>query len=126
MEGYQAINHIMQLLSREANAALLAVRLAISFDCSFLSIEGDSLVTMLAINDSLLFLEWNTEPIISDILFQLRFIPIWKALKVFRCANFSAHQIVRWVTANHVFCSIPHCFSFIYVLWFRSDNDPPL
>jgi hypothetical protein len=45
----------MQLPSRKAHAALLVVRLAVSFGCSSLSIEGDSLITVLAINDPFLF-----------------------------------------------------------------------
>lgn len=50
----------------EAHAALLAIRLATAHGCSPLLIEGDSLLTTLAIKDPHLFLDWNSAPVISD------------------------------------------------------------
>jgi hypothetical protein len=45
----------MDALMGEAHAALLASRLAVSMGCSPLIIEGDSLLTILALKDPLLF-----------------------------------------------------------------------
>lgn len=51
----------------EAHTTLLTLRLAVSFGCSPLIIEGDSLLIIIAIKDPLLFSDWNTALIISDI-----------------------------------------------------------
>lgn len=110
----------------EAHAALLAVRLAVSCGCSPLVIEGDSLVTVMAINNPTLVSDWSIEPLISDILLNLHSIPVWNAFKISRCAYFSAHQVARWAAANHVFGSILPCTPFISALRFRSGKDPPL
>jgi hypothetical protein len=110
----------------EAHIAFLAVRLTVSFGYSSLVVEGDSLVTMMAINNPHLFFDWNIEPLIFDILLQLHSFPVLKALKILRCANFCAHQVTRWAATNHVFGSILHCSPFISAIRFRSRNDPPL
>jgi hypothetical protein len=56
--------HSLKLPSMDANkgeacAALLAVRLAITAGVSSLLIEGDSLLTVLAIKEPHLFADWN-------------------------------------------------------------------
>jgi hypothetical protein len=79
----------------EAHAILLAVCLAIFFGCSPLVIEGDSLVTMMAINNPLLVSDWNIKLLISNILLELHFIPVLNVFKKFRWVNFSAHQVAR-------------------------------
>ncbi|GLT60899.1 hypothetical protein SLA2020_336400 [Shorea laevis] len=50
----------------EASAALLAICLALSVGCSSLQLEGDSLLTILAINKGHLFLGWTSAPVIAD------------------------------------------------------------
>jgi hypothetical protein len=75
----------------EAHVALLAIKLAASTSCSSLIIEGDSLGTILAINDPHLFCDWNTGSVITDIQHQLLSIPKWKALKIY-----------RWLTLVHI------------------------
>lgn len=47
----------------EALAALLAVWLTHSFGCSSLILEGDSLLTILAVNEPCFCADWNTESI---------------------------------------------------------------
>lgn len=110
----------------EAHAALLAVRMAASLGCTSLCLEGDSLVTVLAIKDPFLFSDWISESVISDISLQLLSFSDWKVSKISRCANFCAHQVARWAAANHVFGSIPPYSPFISALRFRSGKDPPL
>lgn len=66
----------------EANTTLLAVRLAFSFRYSSLIIEGNSLLTVLAINEPHLFTDWNNAPIVSDIRLQLISCSDWKALNL--------------------------------------------
>jgi hypothetical protein len=56
----------------EAMAALLGVDLALSFGCTELLIEGDFLVTILAINQLSLFTDLTFAPIISDIHLKLQ------------------------------------------------------
>jgi hypothetical protein len=51
----------MDALMGEAHAALLASRLAVSMGCSPLIIGGDSLLTILALKDHLLFSDWISD-----------------------------------------------------------------
>jgi hypothetical protein len=54
----------------EAQAGLLVVNLALFNGCSSHFLEGDSLLTILAINKAHLFTDWSCDscaPIISDI-----------------------------------------------------------
>jgi hypothetical protein len=110
----------------EAHAALLAVRLAVSFGYRSLVIEGDSLVTILAINDPSLFFDWSIDPVLTDIKDQLLSIPSWKALKISRCANFGAHHVARWAASNLVFGCIPTTSLFLSFVCIRSGKDPSL
>jgi hypothetical protein len=50
----------------EAHAALLASWLAVSMGCSPLIIERDSVFTILALKDPLLFSNWIFAHVISD------------------------------------------------------------
>jgi hypothetical protein len=128
--NYLAINTLklplMDANLGEAHAALLAARLAHSFCCSSLIIEGDSLLTILIITDPHLFENWNSAPVISDIRLQLSPCVDWKTLKFYRCANVCAHLIARWAASNLVFGCI---FTFSYslsLIRFLSGKDPPL
>jgi len=58
----------MDALMDEAHEALLASRLAVSMGYSPLIIEGDSLLTILALKDPLLFSYWISAPVIFDSL----------------------------------------------------------
>lgn len=58
---------VMDATLGEAHAALLASRLAVSYDCSSLVNERDSLLTILAIIDPQFFVEWNIAPIVFHI-----------------------------------------------------------
>jgi hypothetical protein len=110
----------------EALAALLAVRIASSFGCSSIIIEGDSLLTVLAIQKPHLFLSWNTDAIISDITEVLDSFSSWEVFKISRCANMCAHYVARWAASNLVFGSIPPYHPFLSALRIRSGKDPPL
>jgi hypothetical protein len=107
----------------EAHAALLAVRLAVSYGCQSLVIEGDSLVTILAINDPSLFSGWCIDPVLADIKDQLLSIPSWKALKISRCANFGAHHVAGWAASNLVFGCIPTISLFLSFVCIKSGKD---
>jgi hypothetical protein len=110
----------------EAHAALLAVSLAVSVGCSSLVLEGDSLLTIVAINDPSLFLDWASAPVISDLHGLLLSIPVWSALKISRSANFCAHNVAKWAASHRVFGSIPPSSPFLSSVRFRSGKDPPL
>jgi hypothetical protein len=116
----------MDALMGEAHAALLASRLAVSMGCSPLIIEGDSLLTILALKDPLLFSDWIFAPVISDSLVQLHSINVWSALKISRCANLDAHLVAGWAASHLVFGSIPTFSPFISSIRLRSGNDHPL
>jgi hypothetical protein len=72
----------------EAQAALLALRLAASNGTSSLFIEGYALTAILAIKNPNLFREWNFSSVLDDIHFIFSSFQSWKALKVSCCANF--------------------------------------
>jgi hypothetical protein len=61
--------------------------------CSPLIIEGDSLLTIMALKDPLLFSNWISAPVIFDFLVQLHSINVWSALKISRCGNLDAHIV---------------------------------
>ncbi|XP_059441832.1 uncharacterized protein LOC132174155 [Corylus avellana] len=110
----------------EAHGALLATSLAVSVGCSSLILEGDSLLSIVAIKDPHLFSDWVSAPVISDTLDLLLSIPVWSALKISRSANVCAHNVARWAASHHVFGSIPTSSSFLSSVRFRSGKDPPL
>jgi hypothetical protein len=66
----------MDALMGEAHAALLAFRMIVSMGCSSLIIEGDSLLTIMALKDPLLVSDRIFSPVISDFLVQLDSINI--------------------------------------------------
>jgi hypothetical protein len=57
----------MNAILGEAHAALLVIRLAYVHGCSPLVIEGDSLLTILAIKVPHLFLDFISAPVISNV-----------------------------------------------------------
>lgn len=59
---------LLEVNAGEAQAALLAVQFAFSFDCHSLSLESDSLTVILAINKFSHFSDDSFAPIIGDIL----------------------------------------------------------
>lgn len=119
----------MDALLGEANAALLAFaasRLAVSMSWLPVMIEGDSLLTIIALNDHLLFLDWTSVLVISDIQVQLLSINVWSALKTFRCANVDAHFVGKWAVSHLVFESFYTISPFILSIRLKSGNDYPL
>jgi hypothetical protein len=83
------------VLQGEAHAALLVVRLAASLGLGPISVEGDALLVILAINSPTLFSSWYFVNCISDISLTLSSFQSWNALKVSRCANFRAHALAK-------------------------------
>ena len=120
-----------KLLSTEVNkgesiAALTGIDLAILQGCNNLLIEGDSLVSILAINNQNLFTEWSIAPIIADIQLKLQHFQVWNATKVSRSANFRAHHLAKWAATNLVFGSIPNSSSILSSIRINSGKDPPI
>jgi hypothetical protein len=79
-EKFLAVNTLklppIDALMGEAHAALLASKLAVSMGCSPLIIEGDSLLTILALKDHLLFSDRIFAPVIFDSFVQLHSINV--------------------------------------------------
>ena len=75
----------------EAFAALLAVRLAASYSCSSIHVEGDSLLIILAINQGHFLSDWPCALVIVDCRQQLSFFSTLTASKVSKYANTRAH-----------------------------------
>jgi hypothetical protein len=110
----------------EAHAVLLAISLVVSVGCTALCLKGDSLLTIVAVNDPLLFYAWASAPLILDSLDLLLSIPVWSALKIYRSANVCAHNVAKWAASHRVFGSIPNSSPFLSSVRFRSGKDPPL
>jgi hypothetical protein len=114
------------VLLGEATAALLAIRLAATLGRVDFTLEGDSLLVTLAINNPPTFSFWCFCNIVSDISVFLSSFQSWKTLKVSRSANFMAHALGKWAATNHVFGSIPKGSPILSSIWIQSGNDPPL
>jgi hypothetical protein len=59
--------HCSDALQGEAIVALLTTRMSVSLGCNLLSLEGDALLVVLAINNPTLFSSWSFANCISDI-----------------------------------------------------------
>jgi hypothetical protein len=96
----------IDVLQGEAHVALLVVRLAASMGLGPISVEGDALFVILAINSPALFSTWSFANCIFYISLTLSSFQSWNALKVSQCANFMAHALTKWAASNRVFGSI--------------------
>jgi hypothetical protein len=113
-------------LQGEALAALLASKLAASFGCNFLSLEGDALLVILAINSLSLFPSWSFANCISDINVVLSSFQSWFALKVSHSANFRAHALDKLAASHLVFGSILKQSPILSSIRIRNGKDPPM
>jgi hypothetical protein len=110
----------------EAQAALLAVHTAASCSAYSLTLEGDALNVVLAIQQPQLFEGWNFSNVVSDISLYLHSFYSWKAVKVSRSVNFRAHCLAKWAASHLVFGSIPIRSSILSSIRTKSGKDPPL
>ena len=108
---------------RKAQAALLASQIASSFEIYFLTLEGDAINIILAIQQPNFFLDWNFASVISNIRVNLLSLYSWKACKVFRNVNFCAHSLARWVASNLIFGSILNWSPILSFIQIRSGFD---
>lgn len=110
----------------EATTTLTSVDLAISFGCYNLLLEGDSLVTFMAINQPVLLTNWSLAPIILYIQLKLQHFQAWNAEKVSRSAKSHAHHLAKWAATNLVFGSISNSSPIFFFIRINSGKDPPL
>jgi len=61
-----------------------------------LLLEGDSLVTVMALKNPILTKNRRIDPIIRDTLLTLSHILFWDVAKVYRQANSRAHLVAKW------------------------------
>jgi hypothetical protein len=73
----------------------------------WLVLEGDTLLVVLAINFPFLSSFWSFANCIYNISLIFASFQSWKALKVFRCANFREHVLAKWAATNLMFGIIP-------------------
>jgi hypothetical protein len=114
------------VLRGEAFAALLVVRLTASLSLGCLSLEGDALLVVLAVNNLPLFHSWSFVNCILNIGLALSSFQSWSALKISRCANFRAHALAKWAIFNHVFGSIPTGPPILSSIRIRNEKNLPL
>jgi hypothetical protein len=116
----------MDINAGEAQAALLAVKIATRFySSSSLILEGDSLITITALNNPNYVSEWSSREIISDVIFLLSSFSSWSATKVSRSINLRAHLVVKWAASHNVYGSIPTSLPFLSAVRIKSGHDPP-
>jgi hypothetical protein len=120
------LKELLEMLLGESHAALLATQLAATHGCSDLILEGDALTVVTAINNPLVFKDWNFSSVVDDIFLLFSSFQSWKTLKVSRCANFRAHWFAKWAASNLVFGSIPKGSSILSSIRIKSGKDPPL
>lgn len=118
--------HYSDALLKEAAAALLIVRLAVSMGVSCFNLEGDALLIILAINHPSLFSSWSFANVISDISLDLDSFQSWNALKVSRCDNYRAHGLAKWAASHHVYGSILIGPPILSSLRIKGGKNPPL
>jgi hypothetical protein len=114
------------VLLGEASTALLAIQLAATLGYVDIILERDSMLVILALNSSTFFGSWCFCNIISNTSVLLSSFKSWKALKVFRSANFRAHALGKWAATNHVFSSIPKGSPILSSVRIQSGKDPSL
>jgi hypothetical protein len=105
-------------------AALTGVDLLLSNGCSKLMLEGNSLVTIMAINQPSLLSNWSFTIIISDIQLKLQHFHDWNTTKVSRSANFCMHHLSKWAATNLVFGSISNTTPIFSSIRINSGKDP--
>ena len=87
--------HCLDAFQGEALAALLTTRLAVSLGCNLLSLEGDALLVVLAINNPTLFSSWSFANCIFYINLALSSFQSLNALKVSHSVNFRAYVYAK-------------------------------
>ena len=95
----------------EALVALLAASLAASLKLNSFSIEGDSLIVILALQAPFPVHNWQIERVIAN---SINIIPAscsWEARKINRSANFCAHHVAYWAATRVHSGYIPIFFS---------------
>jgi hypothetical protein len=117
---------LMDINAGEAQAALLAVETATRFyPSSSLILEGDSLITITALNNPNYCTEWSSRGIIADVIFLLSSFSSWSATKVSRSINLRAHLVAKWAASHNVYGSIPTSLPFLSAVRIKSGHDPP-
>jgi len=77
-----------------------------------LDLQPNSITVILALQEPSQILDWKIADLINDSVSIISSSSIWKAQKVHRSANFCAHYMAYWVTANaHFSCLLTYFFS---------------
>jgi hypothetical protein len=117
---------LLDINAGEASAALLAVETAnCYYPSSKLILEGDSLATILALNNPSYCTDWSSSGIIADVTFFLSSFSSWSATKVSRSINLRAHLVAKWAASITVMEAFPPPFPFLSAVRIKSGHDPP-
>jgi hypothetical protein len=87
----------------EALAAVLAISLAISLGLQNFTLEGDSHIVIIALQNPTIIQDWKIADISSNSISTISTSYSWKARKVHKSANFCAHHVVYWAVARVAF-----------------------
>ncbi|XP_059451183.1 uncharacterized protein LOC132181985 [Corylus avellana] len=96
---------------REAQAALLAAKLATSLKIESFVLEGISDIVISSLQQPSTVLDWQIASLISDVISLIPSSSHWEARKVNRSANFCAHYVAYWAAARVFSGCIPTFFS---------------
>jgi hypothetical protein len=109
----------------EAMAAQLAISLALSLNQDRFIIEGDSEVVVLSLKSPNFVRDWRFSAIIHKSLQSIPSTSFWEVRKISRSANFCAHSMACWATAESYYGSIPMS-AFSTLVNASPSTDPPL
>ncbi|GLT71069.1 hypothetical protein SLA2020_431110 [Shorea laevis] len=117
---------LLDINAGEAKAALLAIETTADlYPLSKIILEGDSLVTIMALNNPDFCTDWSSRGIISDVLSSLSSFSSWSATKVSRSVNLRAHLVAKWAASHNCYGSIPTSLPFLSAVRIKSGHDPP-
>ncbi|GLT61083.1 hypothetical protein SLA2020_338140 [Shorea laevis] len=109
----------------EAKAALLAIEAAkFYYSYSNIILEGDSLVTVLALNNPSYCADWSSSGFIANAISLFSSFSSWSATKVSRSINLRAHLVVKWAASHNCYGSIPTSLPFLSAVRIMSGHDP--
>jgi hypothetical protein len=89
-------------------------------------LQPDALLVILVVNKPHLFATWLFASIVSDLRFELSSFQSLNGLKISRCVNFRAHELVKWVATHLVFGNISLGFPILSSIRIKNGNDLPL
>jgi hypothetical protein len=110
----------------EALATQLAASLTASLQLKNFSLEGDSVVVILALNNQSITFDWHIEYVIANALSIIPISSLWLATKIHRSVNFCAHYVAFWAATRVFSDCISIYFPMLHLIPFVVEKIYPL